>query len=282
MSLVAALIAAAATATVALPAGSYEVVAVRRASDVAVTLGSQEDDRLRRLVGAHVSVGGSNRWYDDRICPSSIRIVSAAGSTVNLDDPNLSDLRVAPGPNDGRVNRALSMDCGARPISSIIHLVQIDGRVVVERALNSSAYVILEAPLDAGTARRLEDGLAKAGFDPGPVDGTVDERTRRAVALYAQGKGAAFAFDRGVITANVLAALAGGGGAYDLPRALANWRSGRPQADLSADEREELAALLRDMRRSTPVGASAECKAATSRAERDGVAASAETAAYCG
>lgn len=280
MSMVAALLAAAA---VALPAGTYEVVGVRRASDVATTLASQDDDRLRRLVGTHASIGGSNRWYDARICPQSLRLRGDAGSAVNLDDPNLSDLKIAPGPGDARVNRALSMDCGARPAGSIIQLLQIDGRVVVERALDSTAYVILEAPLDAGAARRMEDGLAKAGFDPGPIDGIVDERTRRAVALYAQSKGAAYAFDRGVITANVLAALTGSApAAYDLPRALANWRGDRPQADLSAAERDDLAALLRDMRRTTPVGASAECKAATSRAERDGATRSGETAAYCG
>lgn len=280
MSLAAVLLAAAA---VALPAGKYEVVGVRRASDVAVTLASQDDDRLRRLVGTHTSIGGSNRWYDDRLCPQSLKLAGAAGSVVNLDDPNLSDLKVVPGPTDARVNRSLSTDCGARPISSIAHVVQIDGRVLVERALNSTAYVIMEAPLDLATARRVEDGLARAGFDPGPVDGTIDERTRRAVALYANAKGAAFAFDRGVITNNVLTALTGGGaGPYDLPRALANWQAGRPVGELPPAERDEVMALLRDMRRSTPTGASAECKAATSRAERDGAARSAETAAYCG
>lgn len=265
---------------VGLPAGVYEVVTVRRASDTASTLATQADDALGRSIGRRISFGETIRWYDDRVCGAG-RIAGAAGSAVNVDDPNLSDLQVAPGSGDRRVNRSLIVDCGGRALSSIAQIVQVDGRVLVERIANGTAYVVMEAPLDPVTARRVEAGLAGAGLDPGPVDGVIDDAARRAVALYAQRQGAAFAFDRGVITDNLLASLTAD---YDLTRALANWRAnnaGKSMAEFSPTEHDELMALLADMRRSTPVGASAECRAAWSRAERAELTASDEIAAYC-
>src|SRR5690242_1570559 len=106
--MVAALLAA---ATLVLPAGSYEVVAVRRASDTASTLAMQSDDALARSLGKRLTIGDSLRWYDDRACLGSAKLAPSAGLVINLEDPNLSDLKPAAGPT----SRSLVVDCGARP-----------------------------------------------------------------------------------------------------------------------------------------------------------------------
>ena len=46
-----------------------------------------------------------------------------------------------------------------------------------------------------------------AGLNPGPVNGKLDAAARRAIAQYARRKDAACAFQSGVLTENLLAAL---------------------------------------------------------------------------
>jgi hypothetical protein len=113
----------------------------------------------------------------------------------------------APGPGDRRLNQGLVIDCGGRAIGDITPVLAVDRRVLVVRIENGSTYLVLEAPLDQTRALAVEQGLLEAGRDPGPVDGIIDERSRRAVAEYARDHGAAFAFEAGVVTENVLAAL---------------------------------------------------------------------------
>ena len=43
--------------------------------------------------------------------------------------------------------------------------------------------------LTAITRRAVETRLSQLGFDPGPVDGTFDDRTRAALLRYQQGAG---------------------------------------------------------------------------------------------
>ena len=84
----------------------------------------------------------------------------------------------------------------------------VDDRVLVAKSATGSTYFLLEKPLEHEDAFRLEQGLQRAGFDPGPVDGIVDDATRRAVAAYAMQHGAGSA--SGVITRSMLEALAVG------------------------------------------------------------------------
>lgn len=187
------------------PRGVFEVVAVRRASDTASTLATQEDDALRRMIGQKIEPGKAGNWLDGAFCSGQTR--AAAEPWTNREDPNLSDLQVQPVRGDRRLNASIVIDCGGRAISSIHQVLQVDRRVLVTRTPNGAAYLVLEAPLDVRTARAVERGLMRAGFDPGQADGVIDAATRRAVGRYAQSRGADFAFDQGVLTENLVAAL---------------------------------------------------------------------------
>lgn len=188
------------------PSGPYVVVAVRASSDVAGTLEAMRDPALHSLVGRRMTFGRAVSWYDGRSCAAGQMRASEEG-WPHLAEPYLSDLQVSPGPADHRLNHAMVIDCGGRAYREITPFLMVDERVLVMRSVNGTAYVVLERPLSRGQARAVERGLARAGFDPGPVDGRIDDRTRRAVALFARSQGAEYAFDQGVFTENVVAAL---------------------------------------------------------------------------
>lgn len=188
------------------PSGAYVVVAVRASSEVAGTLEAMRDPALNGLVGRRMTFGRRVDWYDGRTCASGDIRPSHEG-WPHLAEPNLSDLQLNPGPTDSRLNHAMVIDCGGRASSQITPFLVIDRRVLVMPSTNGIAYIVLERPLDRRRARAVELGLARAGFDPGPTDGRIDQRTRRAAALYAQAHGAEFAFQHGVFTENLVAAL---------------------------------------------------------------------------
>jgi hypothetical protein len=190
------------------PSGRYDVVAVRASSEVAGTLETMRDPDLRALVGRRMTFGRRVAWYDGRTCTSGAIRASEEG-WPHLAEPYLSDLQVSPGATDHRLNRAMVIDCGGRAHGELTPFLMVDERVLVMRSRNGVAYVVLERPLGRRQARAVEQGLARAGFDPGPVDGRIDARSRRAAALFAQGQGAEYAFEHGVFTENLVAALGG-------------------------------------------------------------------------
>lgn len=188
------------------PSGAYVVVAVRASSEVAGTLEAMRDPALNGLVGRRMTFGSRVEWYDGRDCASGNVRPSREG-WPHLAEPNLSDLQLNPGPRDHRLNQAMVIDCGGRALSQITPFLMIDRRVLVVPSANGVAYLVLERPLDRRRARAVEHGLVRAGFDPGPADGRIDQRTRRAAALFAQAQGAEFAFQQGVFTENLVSAL---------------------------------------------------------------------------
>ncbi|MDQ3124302.1 MAG: peptidoglycan-binding protein [Pseudomonadota bacterium] len=206
LSILLAALATAGAGPVSGPAGRYDVVAVRASSEVAGTPEAMRDPTLRALVGQRMTFESRMAWYDGRVCASG-RTRPSTEAWPHLAEPNLSDLQVAPGPTDHRVNQTMVIDCGGSAYDEITPFLMVDRRVLVMRSRNGVAYVVLERPLNRGQARAVERGLVRAGFDPGPVDGRIDNQTRRAIALFGRSQGAEYAFDQGVLTENVVAAL---------------------------------------------------------------------------
>jgi hypothetical protein len=72
---------------------------------------------------------------------------------------------------------------------------RITARLVVVLLMLSSALAahaagpVEHGTLDLASLKKLEQHLAAAGFNPGPVDGKVDERTQLAVREYQKAKG---------------------------------------------------------------------------------------------
>ncbi|QIE54325.1 peptidoglycan-binding protein [Pikeienuella piscinae] len=77
----------------------------------------------------------------------------------------------------------------------------------IDSSTSEAERAAREARLDYGVAelREIEGRLARAGFDPGPIDGVIDPTTRGAIAAYRQARGFAVNgyLDRPVIDALV-------------------------------------------------------------------------------
>jgi hypothetical protein len=187
------------------PAGDYVVVAVREPSGA--THGAPRPGLP--LNGKPVRIGGAGVWIDGNACKGLVQ--PAATPWPYGADSSLSDLNLAATP-DHRLNRSFALDCGWRSDAGPLPILQVDGRVLVAAIENGARFAVLEKPLPRGEALEVERALARAGFDPGAVDGVVDAATRRAAGAYARAKGAAFAFDPGVFTENLLTQLLAGGG----------------------------------------------------------------------
>jgi len=122
--------------------GSYVVVGMRAASDVAATDTAQENDPVRTYLGTELRFGDHVSWYRDK-CEARL------GPEDNADiiERNLSDLQIVPGPSDRRLNRHLVVDCLGRPIDDVWRVLVVVDRVLVARSASYSTYLILEKPL---------------------------------------------------------------------------------------------------------------------------------------
>lgn len=184
--------------------GNFAVVDLRTASDVAAPANPNERANLMALLGATIRFGESVTWTDGRKCEASEDKGAAAPAQV---DPNLSDLQIAPGSADRRRNRRFLINCPGRASGEVWQGLAVDDRVLVARSGASTTYLVLEMPVTSEESQHLKRGLLAAGFDPGPIDGPIDERARTAVAAYAHAHGARYTFATGIITQNVLDAL---------------------------------------------------------------------------
>ena len=184
--------------------GRYVVIAARTASDVATTLAARQGDTSRNLLGSELHAGDSISWYRDR-CEA--RPAPSEGGAA-LIERNLGDLQITPASSDARLNQSLIIDCGGRAVSDIWHVLVVDQRVLAARSSPFTTYLILEQPLAPGDIRLLKQRLRQVGFDPGPEDERMNETTRAAIAAFARKKGAPTLLMPGVVTLNLLNALA--------------------------------------------------------------------------
>jgi len=185
-------------------AGRYVVVGLRAASDVATTAAQREADTSKTLIGSELRIGDRVSWYRERC---EVR----AGPPENraaMVERNPADLQIAPASTDGRLNRNLIIDCLGRAIGDIWHVLVVDQRILVARSSPLATYLVLEQPLAPGDVLLLKQRLKKAGFDPGTLDERMNEPTRAAIAAYARKKGSPALLMPGVVTVNLLNALA--------------------------------------------------------------------------
>jgi hypothetical protein len=185
--------------------GEFVVVALRRASDVH---GGPDPGRAAEWLGTTVSFDERLAWLGGVACERWTPRETTS-PPVALADPNLSDLRIGPvgGPNsvgERRIDRAFDLFCGEKRVGS---LLLVDRRVAVAPSANGLLNLILERPLTAEQIRRLQTQLKDMKFYSGEPTGRLDEATLRGVALYADYRGADYAFARPAITENLLDAL---------------------------------------------------------------------------
>lgn len=188
------------------PTGTFTVVAVRMASDVASTA---PDETTSRWPGNRtVTFDGTLKWIDGSRCSQwSLKVRKTA--PVNISDPNLSDTQIGPKPDneDARLNQPADLVCGSR--RALDALVIVDRHLIVVPEPGGRWIWILEKQLDREQALAVEQALKSRGFDPGPIDGILDTKSREALGFYTETLGVPFRFAVPVIGENLLTRLTG-------------------------------------------------------------------------
>lgn len=216
--------------------GEYAVVALRRAADAA---GGPGDDGAKDALGKRVYFGDALEWLDGTTCDAWSATVRGE-PVMALDDPNLSDIQLAPdGIEDARLNRSLTLACGAREVASVL---QVDRRVLVVRSPSGLTHLVLERVPRLAEIDTAIEGLTGLGLFAETAGATdMDTGWRRALAVHAAQLGARYAFARGVLTENLFAVLSDQAAARGREH-LKTVRAGRVAAHFKG-VREEVAPL---------------------------------------
>lgn len=196
------------TASEVLP-GVYEIVTVRNASDVAATASPMSESDSP--IGENISFSANQLSMSGLAC-DSWEISEKTDSIVNLSDPNLADINVAPTDSpisigDQRIMEAYNYSCEGE---SFLNILQVDERVIVIPWANSSKYLIAETPLTTEQISQLQKQLKSMKFYEGEISGVLDTSTLSAVSAWAEYRGNntdGYRFSRAAITENLLDAL---------------------------------------------------------------------------
>lgn len=185
--------------------GTYVVVDLRRSSFVS---GSTEDTSATDWLGRHVVFDDDLKWIDGQSCDAWSTVLEDE-PIVDVSDPNLSDLAISPvvspaSNEDVSGRNSWQLMCNESNVGSVF---QLDSRVLVINSASGLTYAILEKPLRQDQIRKLQKQLIDMKFYEGLVNGELDESTQRAVAAYAEYRGAHFRFHRTAITENLLDGL---------------------------------------------------------------------------
>ena len=182
--------------------GTYEVVAVRRASLTAAPLDPDRDDS--GLLGAVVTIDPAGITSPDSDCVPET-LVPSEGPDVIDTDPMLADLRL-PGldetaPQPGRV---YSVSCSN---GSPMMIYMADRRAIAIPWDNGASYLIGERPLTPQQVKGFQEELIDMKFQSGPASTswTEDGLTGlRAYYDYRKLGDDAYNFYRPVITSGLL------------------------------------------------------------------------------
>ena len=188
-----------------LLSGQYELVDVRRASDVA---GGPIEESTIRLIGSTASFGEKFDFPGLDGC-TSWSVKAASEIPLNENDPVLSDTQIAPidgdrSAGDKRINLGLKVFCdGEYKIS----LLKVDERILVVPTASGIAYLIFERSLSDEETKRFQFQLRDMKFYSGSASSSWDEDSFRALSFYAEYRGADYRFARTAISENLLDAL---------------------------------------------------------------------------
>lgn len=182
---------------------TYEVVAMRNPSDVAMTMapGIPQESRL----GGKLIVGKKLTWIDGKTYAKWER-GHASELPMGFRDPMLGDIYWQPlgTPGETRTERYRAGD------ELVGQVVYVDSQLALISEPAGAPVYVLEKALSKETALRMERALNDRKFDPGPVDGVIDEQTRRALGFYLEYLGVKYRFKTPVISSALLRELVGG------------------------------------------------------------------------
>lgn len=161
--------------------GTYTVVAIRRASDVAAPMVPQAESAASPL-GQVITFQGQQLMMEGIDC-ESWRIKRTTAKALSIDqDPNLIDLTLPPAdsPNsagDQRIGKTYKISCDGEFFGTALH---VDDRVLVMPWANSALNLILERPLTPAQITQYQSQLKSMKFYDGEITGVLDGATLKA------------------------------------------------------------------------------------------------------
>lgn len=186
--------------------GTYKVVAIRNASDVAAPAAPLT--ATDSPVGKDIKITADSLEMGSRKCAYREGMRTLV-SVINRKDPILADIDVPPADSplsrgDQRIMTAFHYKCSGK---GFVHVYKVDDRVIVIPWDNSARYLIAEKPLSSQQIIRLQKALKDVKFLEAEPSGKLDAETLRALSNwshYRLGKPDAYKFGRVAITENLL------------------------------------------------------------------------------
>jgi hypothetical protein len=186
------------------PQGAFEIISLRRASDVASpapTPSSTEPlGQIITLTDARLSLAGMDceNW---KISPIDL--------AIDPQEPNLSDLFVAPINATHSDGNALILQSWSYQCESAEHfeITQIDPRNIVMPINNSADYAIASLPLSLAETHAIQEFLADTKFYSGPINDMLSDDFYESLARWMEYRSAPWPtvrFKRTAITHNLM------------------------------------------------------------------------------
>lgn len=184
------------TASARPVSGRYEVVALRRASDV---MGGPDDATLRATLSTRADFGGRTVWLGEP-CPSP-SLAPAESPLANYDDPVLSD--IALGNAVPEASWVLSCDGELRALFD-----QLDAHILVAVSPGGQTYSIFERARTPEEMERIQAQLIMTGQLDGKPQPDWRPEAWGALSRFARAEGSVFTFRRPVISDELVRRLA--------------------------------------------------------------------------
>ena len=181
---------------------SYEVVAMRNPSDVAMTMspGGPSEDAM----GKSLILDKELTWIDGQ-SHANWESGDVATFPLGRSDPMFGDVYWEPEGVSAKI-RTVRYLIGDEEIGRVVY---VDAQLALISDPAGAPVYILEKGLSEETALALEAALEDRKFSPGPVDGVIDEQTRRALGFYYEYLGLKYRFKTPVISSAILKELVG-------------------------------------------------------------------------
>ena len=178
---------------------------MRRASDAA---GGPNDTTVKAKLGDRLTVGKSVSWSTGPRCKKA-QFKRLEKQPLIEDDPNLSDLAIKPidaphSSGERRLNQVFRLTCASGKQHTFRML---DRRVLVFRSASGLTHMIYAKPLTEAQILQLQKQLKSMKFLSDEPAKAWTENSRRALAAFAEYRGAKYRFLNPVITENLLDGL---------------------------------------------------------------------------
>lgn len=188
---------------VGLPEGTFTIVDLRRAEDVA---GQPIPLNVKEVLGNEITLHTDGLELAGADCDDWT--ITATELQINFNSMMLRDALIGPIPmphssGDKRILQSWEYVCEG---TDRFLVTQIDPNVVIFHLENGGLHAIAERPIAPGVVMRMQRALASVKFYGGPINGELDVDTLRGASFWAEDRlrpHSEFRFKRPALTMNL-------------------------------------------------------------------------------